>query len=77
MALLKVSFFNIFYSCYDWFFSLEPDTVNTLLAKLIVQLKKEKNVIKTENAKYLICPLDGDDRQPFFTEKIQLEDSYV
>ena len=55
----------------------EPDTVNTLLAKLIVQLKEEKNVIKTENAKYLICPLDGDDRQPFFTEKVQLEDSYV
>ena len=45
----------------------EPDTVNTLLAKLIVRLKEEKNVIITENAKlHLRMILDGDDRQPHF-----------
>ena len=52
----------------------EPDTVNTLLAKLIVRLKEEKNVIITENAKLHLRILDGDDRRPLF---IPLQDSDV
>ena len=50
-----------------------PDTVDELLDELIDLLKKEHNI--TENAKLLICPLDGDDKKPLFTKIIPLEDS--
>lgn len=52
-----------------------PETVDELLDELVDLLKKEHNI--TENAKLIICPLDGDDRQPLFTKIIPLEDSDV
>ena len=50
-----------------------PETVDELLDELVDLLKKKHNI--TENAKLLICPLDGDDTNPFFTKIIPVEDA--
>ena len=49
------------------------DTVDELLDELVDLLKKKHNI--TENVRLLICPLDGDDKEPLFSKIIPVEDA--
>ena len=53
-----------------------PETVDELLDELVDLLKKKHNI--TENARLLICPLDGDDKEPLFSKILLVEEgTYV